>query len=114
MSAHSVPATGDPGLQPERTALAWSRTSLTLAVNALLSVRAGFIAGEPLLVSVGVILFGTAGAAIVVATLRRRQLSGDTLTITPPRGALAGLTAATLLACIAGIVSVMATNGGGA
>jgi Domain of unknown function (DUF202) len=112
MSAYSVPATGDPGLQPERTALAWSRTALTLAVNALLALRAGLIAGEPMLVAVGVVLFGTAGAAVVLAAVRRRQLSGEVLTITPPRGALAGLTAATLLACIAGIVSVMATNGG--
>ena len=109
-----MPATGDPGLQPERTALAWSRTALALAVNALLALRAGLIAGEPLLVTVGVVLFGTAGAAIVVATARRRQLSGDVLTITPPRGALVGITAATLLACVAGIVSVTATSGGGA
>jgi uncharacterized membrane protein YidH (DUF202 family) len=114
MGAFNVPATGDPGLQPERTALAWSRTSLALAVNALLAVRAGLVAGEPLLVVVGVVLFGTAGAAIVVATVRRRQLSGDVLTITPPPGALTGITAATLLACVAGIVSVTATAGGGA
>jgi hypothetical protein len=114
MSAYSLPAPGDPGLQPERTALAWSRTALALAVNALLALRAGFLAGEPMLVAVGVVLFGTAGGAVVVASARRRQLSGDTLTITPPRGALIGITAATLLACIAGIVSVMTTNGGGA
>lgn len=114
MGAYSVPATGDPGLQPERTALAWSRTALALSVNALLALRAGLIAGEPLLVIVGVVLFGTAGGAIVVASVRRRQLSGDELTIAPPPGALTGITAATLLACVAGIVSVTATAGGGA
>ena len=50
MSRHIIEATGDTGLQPERTALSWSRTALAIAVNALLSIRAGFVAGEPWLV----------------------------------------------------------------
>lgn len=106
MSAHAVAATGDPGLQPERTALAWSRTALALAVNALLSLRAGLVVGEPWLVAIGALLFGASGAAIAVGTLRRRQLSGARLVITPPRGALVGVAAATLLASAGGVGSV--------
>ncbi|MFC9560735.1 DUF202 domain-containing protein [Agromyces sp. NPDC056965] len=108
MAAYSIPATGDPGLQPERTALAWSRTALALAVNALLSMRAGFVAGQPLLVAVGVVLFAASGAAVAIGTVRRRQLAGHRLVITPPRGALVGVAAATLLASVGGIASIFA------
>ncbi|MBT2516521.1 DUF202 domain-containing protein [Streptomyces sp. ISL-90] len=106
MSAHAVAATGDPGLQPERTALAWSRTALALAVNALLSMRAGLVVGEPWLVAIGALLFAACGAAIAVGTARRRQLSGVRLVITPPRGALIGVAAATLLASAGGVGAV--------
>jgi uncharacterized membrane protein YidH (DUF202 family) len=107
MTPHIVDATGDAGLQPERTALSWTRTALALAVNALLSIRAGLVAGEPWLVAVGVLLFAASGAAVVIGTLRRRQLSGARLVITPPAGALVGVAAATLLASAGGVASVI-------
>lgn len=106
MRPHVIDATGDPGLQPERTALAWSRTAFAIAVNALLSLRAGIVAGHPWLVAVGVLLFAASGAAVVIGTVRRRHLSGDRLVITPPAGALVGVAAATLLAAAGGVASV--------
>ncbi|MDQ0892943.1 DUF202 domain-containing protein [Agromyces ramosus] len=106
MRVHAVAATGDPGLQPERTALSWSRTALALAVNALLSMRAGLVAGEPWLVAVGAVLFASSGVAVAIGTVRRRQLSGDRLVITPPRGALVGVAVATLVASAGGVASV--------
>ena len=106
MKRHIVAATGDPGLQPERTALAWTRTALAIAVNALLSIRAGLVAGEPWLIAVGVLLFGASGAVVAIGTIRRRQLSGGRLVITPPVGALLGVAMATLLASAGGVASV--------
>ncbi|GAA4371915.1 DUF202 domain-containing protein [Agromyces bauzanensis] len=107
MRPHVIDATGDPGLQPERTALAWTRTALAIAVNALLSIRAGFVAGEPWLVAIGVLLFAASGAAFAIGTVRRRQLSGERLVISPPRGALIGVAAATLAASAGGVASVL-------
>lgn len=107
MTAYRVAASGDPGLQPERTALAWGRTSLAIAVNALLSLRAGLLLGETSLVAIGALLFAAAGATVAVGAVRRAQLAGDELTITPPRWALPGVAAATVLASIAGIASVL-------
>jgi uncharacterized membrane protein YidH (DUF202 family) len=108
-----IPANGDPGLQPERTALAWGRTSLAIAVNALLSFRAGLVLGEASLVAIGAVLFAAAGATVAVGTIRRRQLSGDILTITPPRWALPGVAAATVVASLAGVASVLVEGGSG-
>ena len=107
MSGFRIPATGDPGLQPERTALAWGRTSLAIAVNALLSLRTGLVLGESSLVAIGALLFAAAGGAVVIGAVRRVQLSGAELTVTPPRWALPGVAAATVLASIGGIVSVL-------
>ena len=107
MRPHVIPATGDPGLQPERTALAWTRTALAIAVNALLSLRAGLIEGEPMLVAVGILLFAASGAVVAVGTVRRRQLAGELLVIAAPRGALLGVAAATLVASAGGVGSVL-------
>ncbi len=107
MSDDAASATRDPGLQPERTALSWSRTALAIAVNALLAVRAGFVEGEPSLVVVGVLLFAASGAAVAIGTVRRRQLAGDRLVIDPPRGALLGVAATTFVASIAGVASIL-------
>jgi uncharacterized membrane protein YidH (DUF202 family) len=53
----------DPGLQPERTALAWRRTALNLAVGAILSFR---LLGPVL--HVWAIPVGVAGLLLSVAT----------------------------------------------
>lgn len=47
----------DPGLQPERTALAWQRTGLSAGVTAALLLRTGMTGGSPLgLIGAGCVL----------------------------------------------------------
>lgn len=70
----------DPGLQPERTALAWHRTALGAAVLTVLLVRHGAVAGAALELAAGGFALLTALFAVLTArTVRsgvapRRQL----------------------------------------
>ncbi|TAM66026.1 MAG: DUF202 domain-containing protein [Microbacteriaceae bacterium] len=102
----------DPGLQGERTTLSWSRTALSLAVNALLALHSGWTSGQPILTVVGAILLLSAGTAVVYGNVRGRALSGHTAH-TPtaaPAGAVVLATVAALLACAAGVASVLVAH----
>ena len=100
----------DPGLQGERTALSWTRTALVIAVNALLALRSGLISGEAALTLVGVVLLVAAIGAVLYGNIRRRALAGHGGHQVPPAApalALALLAAVTLIACAAGVASVL-------
>lgn len=100
----------DPGLQPERTALSWTRTALVVAVNALLALRTGLVQGEPWLVAVGLVLIGAGGAVAAIGAVRSRQLEAGSFT--PPAVLVGVVTAVTVAAAAAGIASI--TIGGSA
>lgn len=84
----------DPGLQPQRTALAWNRTTLALAINALLVLRAGLQTNDKALLTLGALLGIGAGAIAIAAMRRRRQLAHRAYA---PATALIGWTAAAVV-----------------
>ena len=100
----------DPGLQRERTAMAWSRTGLAMLVNALVVVRAGTQASQPLVLGMGGVLFGTAIATVAFGFLRARRLAEGADPTTPLVLVIATLVV-TWFACAAGVASVLVSLG---
>jgi uncharacterized membrane protein YidH (DUF202 family) len=103
----------DPGLQPERTLLAWRRTCLALAVASAVVVR---FAGEAIGVAaavLGIVGVATAAAGYARASVRyRRAHEGLTSSGELPIDGLAlGLVALTLL-LIAGGAAVYVVGAG--
>ncbi|ACZ75040.1 DUF202 domain-containing protein [Dickeya zeae] len=64
----------DPGLQPERTRLAWSRTAFVLLINSLLLLKAGSITTQPLMLATGLFLLVMALVTYIWSRLRLRAL----------------------------------------
>lgn len=95
----------DPGLQPQRTALAWNRTALALAINALLVLRAGFKSDDQALLALGALVGVAAGAISVAAARRRRQLTHGVHA--PATALIASATAAVVLAACGGLWAML-------
>ncbi|MEU6810787.1 DUF202 domain-containing protein [Streptomyces sp. NPDC046831] len=97
----------DPGLQPERTRLAWRRTTLTCTVAAVLAVRTalhdGPTAAGLLVCALSCVLWV---GFLILAQHRIRALAGPPVprTLAPPHAAAATLTTAALAVCAAGLV----------
>jgi len=103
----------DPGLQGERTALSWNRTALSIAVNALLALRTGWVHGEPWLLGLSILLLAAAGAAVAYGNLRGRALAGHSGHHEPPAApslAVALTAAIAVVACATGIASVLVAH----
>lgn len=97
----------DPGLQAERTALAWNRTGLTLLVNAVLALRLGLAAGQSLMLALGGTLLCGAGAVMWIGRQRRRSLLGDTRIGGPPLWMVRFTLLAAVAAAFAGVAGVL-------
>ena len=104
----------DPGLQPERTALAWSRTGLAVVAGSLLG-------GRLLAPHVGVagLVLGAAGVGLGLALLvaapareRRHARRAHPARLRPGGGLLAALAAAAALLGVVGVVIVLSGGRG--
>lgn len=105
------PVLFDPGLQPERTELAWRRTALAIAIGSVVSMRV-FPLALPASAGVwGVVpgLVGLVAACALWVAARRRQLrvtaalTGAAATAPPGGGLLFTLTS---LGCCFGAVAL--------
>ncbi len=92
MPATPAPDLYDPGLQPERTELAWRRTALAIAVGSLLSLRV-----FPLVLPSGAEgwglvpgVLGVGTAALLWIAARRRQRRTTAVLTARARGPLPG------------------------
>lgn len=81
----SSPLPRDPGVQPERTVLAWSRTAILLLVNTALLLKAGTLSTQPLLLAAGILLLLASLTIFIWVPLRLRalQIAPQTHTIPP-------------------------------
>jgi putative membrane protein len=89
----------DPGLQPERTLLAWRRTCLALGVAATVAVRFAAEVLGPFSLVLGAAGIATAVGAYVVAA-RRYRVAHEALTASgrlPVDGTALGLLTVTLV-----------------
>lgn len=94
----------DPGLQPERTALAWNRTFLALLVNAVLLMRAELINGDSMSWVVCAALGGASAVLLAVARRRAEQLRRGRPGL--PRWEIALVTWSTLVMAFATLLEV--------
>lgn len=93
----------DPGVQPQRTALAWQRTALSILVNGALLVRAAAQAHSGGLWFAAVLVVVAALAMFAVGWYRHRSLTLE-LASPPVHAALMVIClCAVLLACVASI-----------
>lgn len=81
----------DPGLQPERTSLAWNRTALSMLVAAAAWLKTGAESHRWEIIIIGALLLSGAALAWLAGMMRRNQLLLATAVMAPSGHLLAAL-----------------------
>lgn len=99
----------DPGLQRERTAMAWTRTGLAVLVNSLIVLRSGANEHQPLVLALGSLLLAGAGATVACGAWRSHSLAKGADPTTPwlVVAAVVGIAWTASLSAVAAIVTTM-------
>ena len=95
----------DPGMQPERTALAWRRTSLSIAAGSIVALRIFPLTLGPWAIAPGALALALAGGLFAASHVRYRRnhramisARDQRATVALAGGALLAFTAAVALA----------------
>jgi hypothetical protein len=105
-----MPRLRNPGLQAKRAALAWNRTRLAGLVNALLTLRSGWVSGIALITALSVALWIAAAAATLCGAWRRQHLLRGQGAIAAPAILAFSAAVATLVACVAAVLCMLAMH----
>jgi hypothetical protein len=100
----------DPGLQPQRTALAWSRTGLSVFVNGLIVLRAGSGAQQRFVVALGIVLLLASATTVACGVWRVLHLGKHGARAAPPWALIVAAVWVAWLACFAGVATIVATS----
>ncbi|SIT66593.1 DUF202 domain-containing protein [Microbacterium sp. RU33B] len=105
----------DPGLQPERTELAWRRTALALAVGSLVALRLLPEAFGSIVWSLGGVIGLIGSGALLAASRRRCRAIDETLRAQGDRARMPGgvlllslVVGVTVIALVGGVIVVAA------
>jgi uncharacterized membrane protein YidH (DUF202 family) len=78
VTGHPSPGPVDPGLQAERTGLAWTRTSLGLIANGFLVLRSGVVGHDTPLIVAGALVIALAAAVALIGWRRHSRIDAAT------------------------------------
>lgn len=90
----------DPGLQPERTGLAWSRTGLLALIVACLSIRIGLSAAAALHLVVALLLAALGCMSLHRGHQRSRYVAGEDVATGTSRKFLLATSSLVFIACV--------------